>query len=999
MINRNLKPLAVAVALANAGVMLPAYAQTGGPEVDAGQGPLILEEVIVTGIRGSLEASMDVKRDSQGVVDAITAEDMGKFPDSNLAESLQRITGVSIDRVGGEGSRVTVRGFGGDFNLVTLNGRQMPTANLEPTSASAKRSFDFATLASQSITAVEVYKTGKANLLTGGIGSTINIQTVRPLDKPGLVATLEANGLYDTTNQEGEDVTPEFGGIYSQTFLDDTVGVAVSGSYSRRDYRENKALTPNGWNSAISDGTEFPDFTNAPGAGDVYSLPQQAMYQFDDVERQRTNYQLTLQWQPVDNLRATLDYTYSELEYDVGRQELSAWFFTPVTGEFSGKPGGVYSPVLYTDDSCCDIAMGVGAWGTKNEMDSTGFNLEWSPTDRLTLAFDYHSSTAEGKPKNNQGSNNVAPAASYRRASTTVDYRPDFSAMKIDSFGDVLESNGNPPPVNSILGSGLSFRNGYMKTEVDQYRFDGVFDLEEDFQGLVSIDFGVNYSDVENRSAFGSNDGGDWGGASYVSTGDAVDGDLDNIFDNSNYVLKNLRSDFDELNNQANAWYYDVNFKGHTRDLRAFYDSNGAQPQWEACAGDGLCAPNGYTTDRRLKEEQTAVYGQLHFEWEPNDMLTHLSLGLRYDDTDVKAESLAPNYTSLLWQTPNELQLQAEGDGTFLKGDGSYDYWLPNVDFDIEVMEGVIFRASYSETITRANYENLQAGGSVGSQARTDTISTGTGGDPSLKPFESENWDFSAEWYYAEASYVSVGYYRKDVDNFIGSSVTNVVLYPDLVQPASGPRYAEALANVVDDPLKNTQLQVLEYYQAQGWVEPGTGILLDGLDTYDPLDFTLTVPVNSENATIDGFELAIQHMFGESGFGVIANYTTVDGDVSYDNKTINEDQFALLGLSDSYNLIGFYDKNGFQARLAYNWRDDFLDATTQLGKQEPIYVADYGQLDLSISYTWEEQGLTVFGEAINLTDEHIRKYGRAEDQLWEAIEGGARYALGLRYAF
>ena len=196
MINRNLKPLVVAVAMANAGVMAPAFAQTSGPAVADNT---VLEEVVVTGIRQSLAASADIKRDSQGVVDAITAEDMGKFPDSNLAESLQRITGVSIDRVGGEGSRVTVRGFGGDFNLVTLNGRQMPTANLEINSASAKRSFDFATLSSDSITAVEVYKTGKANLLSGGIGSTINIQTLRPLDKPGLTATIAANGLHDTT--------------------------------------------------------------------------------------------------------------------------------------------------------------------------------------------------------------------------------------------------------------------------------------------------------------------------------------------------------------------------------------------------------------------------------------------------------------------------------------------------------------------------------------------------------------------------------------------------------------------------------------------------------------------------------------------------------------------------------------------------------------------------------------------------------------------------------
>jgi outer membrane receptor for ferrienterochelin and colicin len=210
MINRNLKPLAAAVALANAGMLMPAQAQTGDPAVAEGQATgtgLVLEEVIVTGIRQSLANSADIKRDSQGVVDAITAEDIGKFPDSNLAESLQRITGVSIDRVGGEGSRVTVRGFGGDFNMVTLNGRQMPTANLEINSASAKRSFDFATLSSDSITAVEVFKTGKANLLSGGIGSTINIKTMRPLEKPGLTATISANALHACTTPQSRKAT------------------------------------------------------------------------------------------------------------------------------------------------------------------------------------------------------------------------------------------------------------------------------------------------------------------------------------------------------------------------------------------------------------------------------------------------------------------------------------------------------------------------------------------------------------------------------------------------------------------------------------------------------------------------------------------------------------------------------------------------------------------------------------------------------------------------
>src|SRR4051812_28067900 len=149
-----------------------------------------LDEVVVTGIRGSLKQSMEIKRDATGVVDAISAEDIGKFPDSNLAESLQRITGVSIDRVNGEGSAITVRGFGPNFNLVTLNGRQLPAATVgtisgNPTSAGAQgtsRSFDFATLASEGVSGLEVYKTGNAAVPSGGIGATINIKTIRPLD-------------------------------------------------------------------------------------------------------------------------------------------------------------------------------------------------------------------------------------------------------------------------------------------------------------------------------------------------------------------------------------------------------------------------------------------------------------------------------------------------------------------------------------------------------------------------------------------------------------------------------------------------------------------------------------------------------------------------------------------------------------------------------------------------------------------------------------------------
>ena len=167
-----------------------APADPANPATTAGDG-----EIVVTGIRASLREAMNIKRNAEGVVDAISAEDMGKFPDSNLAELLQRITGVSIDRNNGEGQYVTVRGFGPEFNLVTLNGRTMPTSTLgDGVSAPSSRAFDFGNLASEGIPAVEVYKTGRAAIPSGGIGSTINIRTTRPLDAPGFKGSVSAKG-------------------------------------------------------------------------------------------------------------------------------------------------------------------------------------------------------------------------------------------------------------------------------------------------------------------------------------------------------------------------------------------------------------------------------------------------------------------------------------------------------------------------------------------------------------------------------------------------------------------------------------------------------------------------------------------------------------------------------------------------------------------------------------------------------------------------------------
>jgi len=308
-----LKLMTLAVASACAGAV-PALAQEAVRAADEPQ------SVVVTGLRQSLQSSMNLKRNSDGIVDGIVAEDIGKFPDTNLAESLQRISGVSIDRSIGEGSKITVRGVGPDFNLVLLNGRQMPTSNLGDLNG---RAYDFANLASEAIAQLQVYKTSRADTPTGGIGATVNVMTARPFERPGLHASLGAKGVYDSTNgnlpgdvKASRSTTPEISGIYSNTTADGKFGVALTGSYQERNLGYNTAAVSNGWRGPFrgdennwgtipQPGTPgAANITNRPGATDLYSVPQNLNYNFNGVQRQRTNAQLTcstnrpIRWSP-----------------------------------------------------------------------------------------------------------------------------------------------------------------------------------------------------------------------------------------------------------------------------------------------------------------------------------------------------------------------------------------------------------------------------------------------------------------------------------------------------------------------------------------------------------------------------------------------------------------------------------------------------------------------------------------------------------------------------
>ena len=982
-------PLALAISLAMGGGT--AYGQEDSPSA-VGEQSEAIEEVLVVGIRQSLKKSMELKRNRDGVVDAITAEDIGDFPDSNLAESLQRITGVSIDRERGEGAKVTVRGFGSDFNLVLLNGRQMPTSD------GLGRSFDFGNLAAEGIAAVEVYKSGQANVPTGGIGSTINIRTTRPLENPGMSFTAAASALRDKSTKEGKDWTPEVSALFSNTFADDRVGIALS---AVRQERNNGANTGSvgGWRTfpgevhncwGCSEGraewggippADDPNQQNRPGPGDLYSVPQNIGYELAEYDRVRTNGQLTLQWQASDSLVATLDYTYSEVELERTYSNLSAWF------NFGGQEtawtdGPQASPLTYTENSTnSDYSMGGGQDAWRAENGSTGLNLIWDVTDRLSLELDYHDSTAKRAPDSPLGNRALVSTAAFSRNKTTGYFGQDLPILEL--------TLGNPLSPDDMIVTGSVFENAYSKMGIEQSKLAGNYDF--DFGFIESVDFGVQLTEVNNRSASSVVQRDAWGG---VTKPGAI---ADLMMPTSAADAFDEVPGGDDARRQADFYTFDVTeVIARTEALMASGEADIFMLTDMGDCGTGFCTSSRFTSDRRTTEESTAAYLQVNMSAELGPTPVDLRLGLRYEKTDVTSEALSPAYTMINWIAGNELTA-VQGDPEFTELKGDYDVFLPNIDLKIELTDELVGRVSYSETMTRPRYGDIQGGQTIESLVRVDG-GNGNRGNPNLLPFESQNVDVSLEWYYGEDSYIAVGYFYKDVKNFIGSSsvVENTFNLP---HPALGPLGDEARAATGSSDSGVLYAWILENRPDAAGVDAENGVI-SGVDGRDPPSpFNLTVPVNIEQATMKGWEFVIQHNFGDTGFGAIANATLVDADVGYDNFSLLQ-QFVLTGLSDSANLIAFYDKNGISVRVAWNWRDDFLAGTGQdnVGAGPPTYTGAYKQLDLSASY-WFTDRMQVYVDVLNLTDETTHVYGRDKAQTLFAAQAGPRYNLGFRYQF
>jgi len=960
-----------------------------------------LDAVVVTGIRSSLESSLNLKRDADGVVDGIIAEDMGKFPDTNLAESLQRIPGISIDRSqSGEGQRVTVRGMGPDFNMVLLNGRQMPTANIPGNGAgiSNSRAFDFANLATEAVAELQVHKTTRADKPTGGMGATIDIRTARPLDTPGSRASLGIKGVMDRavkntpSTHAGDSITPEVSGIFSRSFADDRFGIAASASYQARDTgysqaRINRWIFLRGDDGINSSRLPLPDepafssydITNRPGPDDIYARPTSIGYLVSAEKRQRRNAQLVMQFIPVDTIKASVDYTYADNKMQRRNTEMFIQFRNSA-GASTWTNGPISAPLIYSEYMPSGrgyTSINNSIVAVRSELNSLGLNIQWQARDSLKMTLDYHNSRSEVRPDNPFGSASFVATSAFVRGDTSVDFSGPFPILNMKLAPGVSQLE----PEHGVLGL-TGFRNAFSRSEVEQLQVNGIFH----FADYQSLNFGIANTDVFNRVASSEN-----------SIFDAMVGTPAD-YDDGIWVVDHYGRYFKRFPGHNNP-----DFSG--RFLIADFDrlrERGIQLR----NARSFLPFDEFTNDLRTRERSRSGYLQWHnsFIWA---VPVNITIGMRYETTKVKSPSqVLPPEGNILWISDDNLRMEMADAPVLDDGGvtGEYHYWLPNFDIRIDLHENLLLRGSYGKSIGRPGWRDLQGGLSVTERYGQVLGGSGTRGNPALLPRQSRNFDLSLEWYYAQGSYAALGYFRKNIKNFIGSLVTTESPYP-IYNPIGGGYWKEAISNnaCMENDFSCIRAYIFAHHAGSPGVTPptaGNQGIISGIPG-DPLaHFLITTPINQRADTLDGFEVCVQHMFGNSGFGISANYTKVDSGLRYDNLSL-EDQYPMAGLSDAANLVLFYDRQHWQIRAALSWRDEFLSTdggATGSVATDPYYTESYRQLDMNATYLVNDH-LSVFIEGINLTDETQRRYIRHPNMLADASQTGTRYMFGLRYKF
>ncbi len=719
-----------------------------------------LSTVQVTGFRSSLAEALDVKREASGVVDAIVAEDIAAFPDLNLAESIQRIPGISINRVAGEGRQITVRGLGSTFTRVRINGMEaLSTTGGADSSGGTNRSrgFDFNTFASDLFNEIVVTKTTSASMDEGSLGATVDLRTARPLDyDAGLTAAGSAQFGY---NDLSEEFSPRYAGLLSWTNDAENFGVLVSAAYSDRTILEEGFSTVR-WQDAnfrSVNGVACPAGPDCASV-DTNSLnyhPRIPRYGRLTNDQQRLGLTGSVQFRPTDRTTVSLDALYSNFEATRVENYMEV-FFRSQEGQIDVNSFTLNNAQNIVDSGNFNISP--NANGTHPIRSEGRYDELETDFTQFTLEVDHEFS-------NRLRGNFVA-------GTVQSDFdNPIQTTIFFDAVGDVngyvydFRGNENTPVID--FGSlditdpsqfaFTEFRDRPNSVSNSFTNFAGT--LEYDFNDAVVLSGGVSLKQFEfdtTEARRESTNGSLVCGLPGVTcpagaTGLPITADLYSI-------LSGFGTNLGMPGSNDTSWI--VPNVSAAADLINAYGIPGA-------VRDG--------NTRGVEEEDLGVFVQADFEYMLGDVPVRGDVGVRYVETTVESTGIV--------------------SGTAVTVERSYEDTLPSLNLNFELREDLVLRTSVAKVMARPSLGNLTPGGSLDSF--NGPPFSYSAGNPGLDPFRATTYDVSLEWYFDDEALVSFAYFYKDVDNFFNSTISNAVPYSQTGLPASLPPASSPLFNLI----------------------------------------------------------------------------------------------------------------------------------------------------------------------------------------------------------
>ncbi|GAA0566433.1 TonB-dependent receptor [Rhizomicrobium electricum] len=946
-----------------------------------------METIVVTGYRASLEKAMDLKRNSLGATDSIMAEDIAKFPDMNVSESLQRIPGVAINRDAGEGRQITVRGLGPLFSRVRINGLEaMSTAGGSDASGGTNRgrSFDFNVFGSELFSGLTVNKSASASMEEGSLGATVDMRTARPFDYNRFVLSAAVQEGY---NDFAGSANPKASVLVSDTFLGGRVGALFSAAYTVRHTLEAGASTvrisANG-NSAVAVDTATPATTGIP------VRPRMPRYELYRGAEKRLGLSSSLQWQAGENTLFTLSGLFSDFASQ--REETQLEMQTNSYGTLSAVSNQVYIPagVCGGTTNCYWQPVLKSASGAKirtehrqdhldtrfmqvtlegshsfSEKLKTNVRLGWSESHHRNPLQDYimldqFNVSGYGYDFQNNG-NNWSPELNYGSANLDV---AGLSSSAPSGGASTCTAGSNCWFVSSFRRRPQynfnSFRAASWDMEFKPIReitITGGFDYKN--YGFRTISYRLTTGEgtstaASNQETFASAYGTSTSAAFYGAGGTA-----------GTFANKVLTTKISDIAKMVNLPGYAPGVTPHSW-LVADFDK--AQQAWDyenlLKVGPGPDLGN----NRSVQENDYAGWLQAGWDLEVLGMGFRGDVGARYVNTMVTA--LGYGLTS---------------SGTFqptLTTTGYHDF-LPTLNMVVEPVENLLVRLNMAQVMSRPDLGSL-AGDFISVSGSSHTINVA---NSNLKPFRANTIDLAFEWYYGKGAMLSVAGFYKKLGTFI-ATYRNTNVIPNGAGDAvfTLPSYVTGVSKTIGAAALQAACGATPNCATSPW--------------------SIGESINTPGGHIDGVEINWQQPFTFlpgmwSNFGVTANGTFVESNMCYIVGTACAYHPLTNQSRNSYNTTIYYDDTVFQARVSAAYRSHYF---TALPGSYTDYEAgdDTFNLDASASYKFNEHFMVTF-DALNLTDQHQRQYTGYYDSsnkyMYVNHRTGTDYYIGIKYDF